>query len=69
MGSVLLFMPSWCLFTLTLQPFIMSQQGREELFEAQLHSYSFKNMWGEKDENPTIKAMEESASGVDVEAQ
>lgn len=47
----------------------MSQQGREELFEAQLHSYSFKNMWGEKDENPTIKAVEESASGVDVEAQ
>lgn len=57
------------LVVLILQPFIFSQQGREDIFEAQLHSYSLKDMWGEKGENPIIKSAESSASGVDVEAQ
>lgn len=42
-------------FVTYYMPFIGPQQGREQLFESQLHSYTFKDMWGEPGESPLVE--------------
>lgn len=42
-------------FVTYYMPFIGTQQAREELFEAQLHAYTFEGKWGEEGEDPVIK--------------
>lgn len=37
-------------FVTAYLPFITSQRGRDNIFEAQLHSYTFNNLFDEKDE-------------------
>lgn len=53
-------------FVTYYMPFIFTQQGREEIFESQLHSYTFVGKWGEEGENPEIESSEPARS--DVEA-
>lgn len=42
-------------FVTYYMPFIFTQQGREDLFESQIHSYTFEKMWGEVDESSEIE--------------
>lgn len=46
--------------TMFVQPFILTQQGREDVFESQLHCYTFQGKWGEEGESETIS--EESST-------
>lgn len=56
-------------FVTYYMPFISSQQGREDVFESQIHSYTFRNMWGEEGENPEIEHNVPAQGETDVENQ
>lgn len=47
------------------QPFIFTQQGREDIFEAQIHSYSFNWRW--RDESETMLVSSDSKDGEEAE--
>ena len=46
-------------------PFIFTQQGREQIFESQLHSYTFKDKWGEIGEAPEISLPTERRNDIE----
>ncbi|KAI0562748.1 hypothetical protein FGB62_54g15 [Gracilaria domingensis] len=55
-------------FATYYMPFVFAQQAREDIFESQLHKYTFHNKWGEKGENPYVESTTPDAVS-DVESQ